>query len=508
MATDQKKIDSNSTGAAFAEEASFGVLPGSPIWYDLEPNKYANFGADVKTVARNPINPSRQRKKGVTVGVEASGGFNMDLTQENHQRLLQGFLYADLRTKAELAVATITGAATDDFEPAAGGAAFKVGDLLFAKGFGDSQNNGLKKVKAPITATSVPVTTDLSTAAGQSGIISRAGFEFDAGDAQIDAAGSLPKLTTVTKDLTELGLIVGEFVFLGGDTAGTQFATAANNGFARVRSVAVHAVEFDKTQGTMVTDTGVAKTVRLFCGRVLKNESGTSIKRRTYQIERTLGAPDSAQPAQIQSEYLVGSVPSEAVFNVSPQDKLNTDLSFISKDVEFRDGATGPKSGAHVAVVEASAFNTTSDFSRVKLASVGVGNVTPLVGFFTDLKFTVNNHLVPDKAVGVLGAFEVTAGLFDVSGSLTAYFTDTSAPLAVRNNSDITLDVILVKENAGIVVDLPLLSLSDGRMDVKQDEAVKVPLSFAGATGKKVATALDHTLLFCFFDYLPNAADL
>ena len=58
------KIDSNVTGLAYAEEASIGVLPGSPVFYSLEPNSYNPTGAEIKTVARNPINPSRQRKKG------------------------------------------------------------------------------------------------------------------------------------------------------------------------------------------------------------------------------------------------------------------------------------------------------------------------------------------------------------------------------------------------------------------------------------------------------------
>ncbi|MGL6009191.1 MAG: phage tail tube protein, partial [Culicoidibacterales bacterium] len=89
------KIDSNVVGLAYAEETSLKVLPGTggvdAIWRPLDPNEYGDFGADIKTIARNPISADRQRKKGVVSDLDASGSIVQDVTQNNLTRLMQGF---------------------------------------------------------------------------------------------------------------------------------------------------------------------------------------------------------------------------------------------------------------------------------------------------------------------------------------------------------------------------------------------------------------------------------
>lgn len=506
------KIDSNITGLRYAEEQTLGTLPVSPIWKPLEPNSYNDFGGQLTMVARNPINPGRQRKKGVVTDLDASGGFNTDLTQENLQDLLQGFFFADARRKGEQTATAVTEEAGDDTYAIASTAGFTVGGLVLAKGFTNEANNGLKTITGVNADTSIEVAEALvaegSPPATNSLVV--VGFEGTTGDLEIDASGSLPALVSSSKDLTELGLTPGEWVFIGGDNASTQFAQAANNGFKRVRSVAENRIEFDKSALEMITDDGSGKTIRVFLGRVLKNEVGSLIKRRSYQIERTLGAPDDSDPSKLQSEYLVGAVPSEFQLNIGTADKVTADVSFIATDNEQRTAAQGLKSGTRPALVEADAFNTSSDFSRIKLSRVVAGDEAPdpLFAFVTELTLTINNSLTPNKAVSVLGAFDVTAGTFVVSGNITAYFSNIAAVQAVRDNADITLDFAIVKSNAGIVVDVPLITLGDGRANIEQDQAITLPLTMEAASGAKVHPDLDHTLLMVFFDYLPDAADV
>lgn len=596
------KIDSNVTGLAYAEEASLGVLPAVPVWNELEPNGYNDFGGTLETIARNPINPSRQRKKGAPVDLDAGGGFTMDITQRNLQDVMQGFMFADFRRKAETvfnevpvidattgpntfelsnreaksvdAIATAgSGYAVGDTITLAGGTfstatvltvdsvsggaitaasittagrysvdptndvaqgatsgggtgaeftmtygvviSFKVGDLVNGSNFTNAANNGLVEITAingTETVLTVAETLVAETPPATAGLVV-VGFATDSGDLDVDMTGSLPKLTSTALDFTTLGLIPGEWIFLGGDTSGSggdQFATAENNGFARVRSVAANEMVLDKTANTMVTEANADRLVKVFMGRFLKNELGTLIKRRTYQMERQLGVPNTDNPNAVQSEYLIGSVANELSINMESGSKLEADLSFVSQDNEQRTAAQGLKAGTRKSVTEADLFNTSSDFSRIKLATVEAADAapTPLFAFAQSLTLSINNGVEGLKALGVFGSFELNTGTFEVSGDLTAYFASIEAVQAVRNNADITLDISMVKDNAGITLDIPLITLGNGQAQVEQDQPITLPLDLAASTAAKIDASLDYTLGVQFWDYLPAAADV
>lgn len=502
-------VDSNITGLRFAEEESIGVLPTTPVWYPLEPNSYNDFGGQLKTMARNPINPTRQRKKGVITDLDASGGFIQDLTQTGLTRLLQGFFFASLRQKASTAPLNgaqvpITGVTTlaDTYAAASGLGVFGAGDLILASDFSTPGNNGLKHVSSA-TAAGVVVDTNLvdEPAPPSTACLQKVGLQLASGVASISTASGYPRLVLSAGDPTTWGLIPGEWIYIGGDVVATRFTQAANNGFVRIRAIAATYIEFDKTSGTAVTDAGASKTIQLFWGNVLKNEETAAlIERRSYQLERTLGSDD----VDVQAEYLVGAVPSELSLEVKQADKITTTLSFMAIDNEHRSGTEDVKEGTRPDLLDSPAFNTSSDFSRVKLHQVvaGVSNPDPLFAYFTELTLTLKNNLSPNKAVAVLGAFDMAAGTFEVGASVTAYFAEVAAIAAVRNNADVSLDFAVVKDNAGLLFDLPLVSLGDGRLKVEQDKAITLPLTIEAAVGSS-----GHTLLLNEFPYLPTVAE-
>lgn len=500
------KIDSNLTGLRYAEETSLKVLPGSPVWNQLEPNTYTNFGSKIATVARNPINASRQRKKGVTTDLDASGGFNQDLTFNNTTKLMQGFFFADIEekftnlpTNSAAHVMTAILASADDYTAAAGLAGPIVGTLIFATGFGQAANNGLHVSNGVASATAVSVADGLADepTPPATAKIKNVGHQFGSGTSAIVMNGALVQLTDSAQDMTALASKVGEWIFLGGDSVGTTFVN--NFGFARISRVTTGLIEFDKVSWTPQAEVGTGLTIRIFYGDVIRNQSDpTLIKRRTYQVERSLGNDANG----VMSEYLVGAVANEMKINIAQASKVTVDLSFVAVDNEQRDGTTGLKAGARPALVATDAYNTSSDFSRVKLATVGLNaSISPLFAFATDLTIDLKNNVVANKAVGVLGGFDTSAGTFEVGGSIVAYFADIAGVQAVRNNADITLDLVLVKGNAGLLFDIPLLALGNGELDVKQDQAITLPLDTTAAQ-----SSYGWTFLFQSFEYLPAIA--
>jgi len=515
--TQVSKIDSNFTGLAYAQEAILGSLPGengqagTPVWHRLQPNSYADFGGEIVTVAPNPINPDRQRERGVASDVNATGGFNHNVSPFNMNDLLQGFMFADTREKGtEIVTAVDVDASNPDEYQVASTTGFVVGGLVKGFNFTNSANNALNLITAVVADTSVEVATGLliDETPPADAFIKQVGVQGTTGDIDVTTTGDFATYTTTTLDFTTLGLVPGQWIYVGGDSAGTAFTNDENNGLKRIRSISANALVVDKSESAMATEANTTATVQMFFGDVLKNELSADIVRRSYNVERTLSFPDDASPSQIQSEVLVGAVPSQIVMNVPTGNLANMDVSFVAIDSVQRLAATGPKQSSVLDPLSGGIFNTSSDIPRVNLSVISetAETVSPLFAYITEMTLTINNNLTPNKAVGVFGAFDVTAGTFQVSAALTAYFSNVSAVQAVRNNSQVTMDLALVKDNAGIVLDIPLITLGNGRLSVEQDQPITLPLTTEASRGRDIRSTWDYTLMWTFFYYLPTVA--
>jgi Phage tail tube protein len=504
------KQDSNSTGLRLAFEVTGTprTLPGSPIWYEREPNNYGDFGGTHKTVARDPINPTRQRSKGAITDLDVPAAFNEDFTQNNMQSVLQSFLYASLREQPDTkgfntTAVPITGvtASAHTYAAASGLDVFATGHIVRATGFAVAANNGLS-VLSGASATLLTLASGLADEASPPAAarVEAVGFQFASGDATLTYSGGVLTFGTTTKDLTTLRLVPGQWAFFGGDSSGLKFATNAPF-YARIASVAAHAIVLDKSTITPVTDAGTSKTIQMYFGPVLRNESDpTLIIKRSVELERSL----SNDGVGTQSELLTGVFGNDLTINVPQADKLNVDLAFIGMDHVLRTGTDGLLSagGTVIAALNETAFNTSDDVQRFRMAALdGSLNPTPYFGYVTDGKLTVKNNASPNKAVGVLGGFDMSLGIFEVAGSVTAYFSAVSAISAIKANADVTLDLIVAARNAGFVIDVPLIGLGGGRLTIEKDQAIKVPLETPA-----YRSTFGHTLCITWFRYLPSAA--
>lgn len=615
------KVDANFTGLRFAKEVvgQPGVLPGElgnpgvPIWNEIEPNSYSDFGAEVTTTARSPITAGRQKKKGRVTDLDASGGFQIDFTGDNMVGLLDTFMFAEWR--AQNTVLNISSVDADQFFKDGAFGGYVAGDLIRASGFSNGINSGFHRVTASaagnitvasvltieaanvspadlagytfsifidadvnngygqdvniaytaaladtvdtvgaalvallaantpvITATYTAGTDVIEIAAGESvgasvitsritdpqgyvvaamaptvsvtGIpasirtldyttattatpyigfsrVQRIGAQTLAGDLDVDVTDPLhPALTSTAFNFTTLGVVPGQWLYVGGDATLTRFTAPGNNGFVRIWRVAANRLSFDKTQNTMTAETNTLRTVQLFIPDLIKNEADPErIVTKTIQFERKV---------IVGYEYLLGAHANELTINMATADKITLDLAFVAFDAtptETRKGGLFP-----TIATASEAFNTTSDVVRIRASKQG--SAAPLFGFVQEMSLTVNNNVEPLKAIGVLGAFDASIGDFEVTGDITAYFNDIEAVQAVRNSDSLSIDFALAFDNQGWVFDVPLFTGSNGLLNVEKDAAITIPLGIEAAEDQELNT----TLIACWFPYLPNVA--
>lgn len=543
-------INSNSSALTYAEEATLKVLPTTPVWRPLEPNSYSAFGGDLKTVAREPINASRQSGKGTITDLDVTAGFNLDFLQNQQMRLFQGFFFAKAREKAGTAtlngtqiaitavVQTIGG--TVQHFTAASGLAYPVGSLVKSRNFINPLNDQVIRTTLSTATALTGVTHKASSAASllvadaapaATAALEVVGFAMS-GDVLLYGPGSTfggstvvqPFLqSTATLDFTTLGLTPGEYVYLGdsnddiSDTTATEYNFLATGGLIRNRGycriapagVLTHQLIFDLSIGSDAwalgsgtggsCAVGTSGFVSLYFGTVIRNEAvPASIVRTTYTLQRFLG---QGVGSANNLESISGAVPNELTFNVPTNAKMTVDMTFAAMDTAQAYLASLP--GTYNALEAETAYNTSSNVYSLLLYIINTANTTqaPLFGFADDEKLTINNGAAGLKAIGTVGSFEASVGNFVVTGTLSCYFDDIAAQQAVRNNANVGLVNIFAKQNAGTIIDLPLLTLAMKGLDVVKDKPIKASITHSASPG-----AVNYTCQYNHFSYLPDSA--
>lgn len=492
------------------------IATGTTVWYGMEPNSYGDFGGEVTTTPRNFINSSRQRRKGPTTDLEASGEFNQDKTVTNMNRLLQGFMFADAyeATSSDyisdaISLDVVSFAANGTLTLSGPVSGFNTRHIVRTTGFANDVNNGVWIVGnisgstltglVHIDGETVPVAENANQNNPQVEIV---GFALDDGEDELTIVGNRLLLTDFSEELLDNNsfLQVGQWVWIGGDEPETKYAN--NQGFARIDEF--HEFGFylvEPSWATPVAEAGAGgRTLHVYFSKFIRNEDEPDKQIcRTYQLERSLGK----NAAGTQAEYLVGAVADSYALNLPSADKMNVDMGFMALRTEYRTHAQGLKAGTRVAPGIEEAYDTANSIYLMRMYVHDATKVKPdsLFAYVMEGSLTINNNAKANRALGCLGGFSVTVGTFEVGGELTCYFEEVEALMAVRNNADVGLYFIGTKDNYGFVYDLPLVGLQGGRNDVELNEPVKLAIEHQGSENE-----YGFTLGYSFFAYLPNDA--
>ncbi len=508
------KTDSDITLLSIAQEQCLKQLPNSPSWQVLEPNTYSDFGADITRTARNYMDGSGQNKKGAQTGITVTAGFNTDVTANNLFPIMQGALRNPAKVlpatdPATMSVQSIaSGVVTFSANPAT---VFKVGDIVVLSGFQQiTANNGAFPVTAVDAENKTLTLTGVSDATPATEftlvynvIAKRGGIILSTASGLSNADGFLHLYCTGTPFADTDLFRGGRWVYI---------VDSANNGFfARISNRNDTDLTFD--DWSEVGSFNWQKTPRMFIADMVMNAPTVNGQTRySYTLERKLGTQAGALYEQ--AEYVGGAVVSQLSFSVPQNGKVNVDVTFVGCTVDFRDGKTvntKPLSdGASVtAALAESAMDTANNilYSKISVkdsftnrANNGNG-ADALFGFLSEATVTLNSNMTANTALGQFGAFDITAGVMDVAGTVTGYFTNLEAQKAIQNNKSGQLTFIFANSDGAVVLDVPEMDMSGLRLTVTSGSPVTLPITPSGYMNK-----FGYTVSYQRFSYLPPTA--
>ena len=456
--------DSNRTKIGYVKEVTYAVTPASPAIRNLRV-KGVPLAFTPQTVESAELRSDRMLADLIRVGYESGGSLPLEVSWGNFDDLLEpAFQSAWQRTPVRYNSAGADTQITDvtvttgvyTILTAAGTASdvnagtFAVGHLVRASGFTNSANNGLYRASAA-TATSVTLgnTSVAETAPPATARLKVVGFRGASGDITATATG----LGCTTLNFTTLGLIVGQWIKIGGETAVEQFATAALNNWARITAIAATALTLDNLPSGWTTDAGSAKTITVYMGDVLKN--GTTEQTLSIEVQmQDLTTPEY--------DYYPGMAVDQFKIMMESQAIVEAEATFIGGGLPTN--TTTRVSGAtDVSAPTNDVLNTSSNVGVVADNNVALTGVSAV----TSLELNFMNSLRRRNAVGSLSSVDIASGTFRCDGRMTMYYgsnTIRTKILAGTASSFYTrtVDTTAPVNKRAYIVDLPRIKFKAG----------------------------------------------
>ena len=462
-----KAADTNAVALAVTKDEMPATADTRGLY--MEPNDVSSFSATLEKTSRDPISLDRQRRKGSITSVATAPQFTADLTLEMVSYFAPGFLFSQWKGKRpESYVLVGTDAATKKYTVQTGGV-LTAGTLVYADGFVNPENNGLKTVASGTTSTVVVAETLVTETAPATARLYVVGHRAAAGGLQIDARGNL---TSTTLDFTTLGLTKGQYIHIGGAATVNQLtgATRSVDGVvvgtkARVAAIAANKLTLEARDVDYTTDAGTGKSVELFFSAFVRNVpvGDVDFVKQFYHMEATYNTDPMLY------EYADCCVNNTLAINNSMQDKATLDLAFVGKDL--LPPTTTPRLGGRRNQVETESFGTQSDIVRLRITDTDDNGVTT---FFKDTNVTINNNVQAEYVLGSLAAEFMNFGNFEVDIDTSVVFTDATVLAAIRNNTTVGFDMAYKNGDGGFVLSFPSATFGDGSKSFPRNAKVTV----------------------------------
>ncbi len=450
-------VDTNNTSIAATQESALGV-PGTR-YHLLEVNGEPTLRPDLTKITRNPIRKDRNAAKGTVVDLDAPAKLSLDITSEHLRLFVEAAFMATAAGLAQFTQCNALGptAVTATGYTVPSGGAIAAGLLVVASGFAVAANNGLKLVGASSTSTEVKTTglTAETVAATVNASLEICGVRGASGDITINAS---KYLTSTALVLTGLGLTVGQWVRIGGDATANQFATAANNSYARISIIAASLLTFDRWVGTFAADTGTGKLIDIYFGTFHRNVSVDSASwlKRSYTLE--LAYENLGAAAADAYRYAYGQIINTVVFDYPLTSKATMDVDFVGTTIGAATETRLSGGSAAIQPVLTDLYNTADQIDEIGLCTSNTTQ-TAIVSSFNSVKITLSNNANGQRKMGTLGAAKINIGRMDVKAEISAWLDGTGAYAAALANTTVQFYMAARNGQGGHFWDLPACTI-------------------------------------------------
>lgn len=475
--------DSNATGLAVTK-SEMPATATTP-WLYMEPNEIGSFAATIEKVARDPITNDRQRRKGSITSVATAPQFTADMTLEMMSYFAPGFLFSVWKGLQPDSYTLVETSGGNTYTVETGGAVLTAGSLVYADGFVNPENNGLKTV-ASATATTIVVNEVLVDETASSKVrLYAVGVRGAAGDLQIDAEQNL---ISTTLDFTTLGLTAGQYINIGGAATVNQFDNAT--GKARIAVIEANKLTLEARGAAYAADPGTGKEVDILFSAFVRNVpvGDVDFLKQWYHMEATYNTDPMLY------EYADCCVNNTLAINNALQDKAVLDLAFVGKDL--LPPTDTPRAGVRSNQVETEPFNTSSDIMRLRVTDTDDNGVTT---FFKDTNISINNNVAAEYVLGQLAAEFMNFGNFEVDIETSVLFTDATVLNAIRNNTTLGIDMSYKNGDGGFVLSLPCGTFGDGSKSFPRNAKTTITSPFMAHRDEDRG----YTMGVSLFWYLP-----
>lgn len=470
--------DSNRLQLARVTEVTIGTTPNTPSMTKVRVTG-ENLVYDISTVQSEEIRPDRLIPDLIQVGGRVTGGFNFELSYGAFDEEIESAMFSTwqnmpviVNSAPDTEITQVTDS-SDTFTVASGGASFKAGHLIRTSGFTNAANNGLFRVASSTGTTVVvggtPTLTD--EAAPPAGArIKVIGFRGVSGDITATSGG----LGSTTLDFTTLGLTVGQWVKIGGSTAGEQFATAALNDFARITAISATALTLDNKPSGWTTDSGTSKTITVYVGDYIR--VGTTKKAFSYEkVILSQGTP----------YYIThkGCIVNRMNLSFTAQRVLTGSFDFLGFTAA---GSTSAQDASPDAAPQNDVLSASANVGRIADA----GSVVASPNYIQEATVQLNNNLREQSAIGSLGLVGHGVGTAEITGSLKAYFGDKTLLEKYLNGTATSLNLRVGKSGKAQIHTFPNVKFSAANANAAgRNQDVEQNINFAALADTTTGTS-------------------